>query len=115
MPHREAYPVSILTQTNSLWFSNTVVILKSLMQACGSIHRALWKQHCLHRDIILLGEILEDTMVDCVFYMWCRLEVMYDIQNYMKIISNFINTLLIHSSTSNVMGAIFFYLFHGLH
>lgn len=32
------------------------------MQACGSIHRVLWSQHCLHRDIILLGEIHEDTM-----------------------------------------------------
>lgn len=33
-----------------------------------------------------------------VFYMWNKLEVTYDIQNYIKIISNFVNLLKVKDS-----------------
>lgn len=83
------------------------------MQACGSIHRVLWSQHCLRRDIILLGGINEQWQ-NCVFYMRCRLQVTYNIQNYMKVFSNFANTLLKQQQHVQSHGY-FLYLFCGLH
>lgn len=85
MPHRQAYPATIVTQKNSLWLSNRVVILKPLTQACGSFNRVLWSQHCLHRDLILLGETHVDTMAELRF--------VHAMQIYVKITSNFENTL----------------------
>lgn len=81
MPHRQAYPATIVTQTNSLWLSNRVLILKPLTQVCGSFNRVLWSQHCLHRDLILLGETHVDAMAELHF--------VHAMQIYMKIISNF--------------------------
>lgn len=86
MPHRQAYPTTIVTQTNSLWLSNRVVILKPLTQACGSFNRVLWSQHWLHRDLILLGETHVDTMAELRF--------VHAMQIYANIFSNFENTLV---------------------